>query len=275
MKNVFKAALTLAGILALGLTSCATSMPNLSANSSRREPPALLTAAGIGSQGHIMRIQQLRDIPKGASIGILGGGASLGGFLEMDLESKGLVARQIDIYAQLSARQKTMIDPAGDFVYINSIINNLPALIKESSTAAAGKEGVLGEKLLNEKLLSQDSIAIELQLADHYLDLITTLRELIKSMNVDYLVVAGPAYTELSYSARIYDSLKFDLVYSCLFVGAPSDWRNMVGNPQKDQIPNGKASWSFEAGKEPAAYWAMSFSSFAAKNLIVGASTSK
>jgi len=275
MKNVSMVALALAGILALSLTSCVTSMPNLATSSSRRESPAPLTAAGIGSQGHIMRIQQLRDIPKGATIGILGGGASLGGFLEMDLESKGLVARQIDVYAQLSARQKTMIDPAGDFVYFNSIIENLPTIIKESSTAATGKDGILGEKLLNEKLLNQDSIAIELQLADHYLDLVTTLRELIKSLNVDYLVVAGPAYAELSYMARIYDSLKFDLVYSCLFVGAPSDWRNMVGNPQKDQIPNGKASWSFEAGKEPAAYWAMSFSSFAAKNLVIGASTTK
>jgi hypothetical protein len=275
MKNVYKAALTLAGLLALSLMSCATSMPNLAADSSRREPPALLTAAGIGSQGHIMRIQQLRDIPRGATVGILSGGASLSGFLEMDLESKGLVVRQIDVYSMLSARQKTMIDPAGDFVYINSVIDNLPALIKESSTAATGKEGILGEKLLNEKLLTQDSIAVELQLAEHYLDLVATLRDLIKSLNVEYLIVAGPAYTELSYAAKIYDSLKFDLIYTCLFIGAPSDWRNMVGNPQKDQIPNGKASWSFEAGKEPAAYWEMSFSSFAAKNLIVGASAAK
>ncbi len=273
MKNVFKSAM--AGVLALSLASCVTSLPNLPSATSRREAPASLTTAGIGTQGHIMRIQQLRELPKGATVGILGGGASLGNFLEMDLESKGLVARQIDAYALLSARQLQMIDPAGDFVYINRIIDNLPALIKESSTAAAGKEGILGEKLLNEKLLAQDSIAVELQLSEHYKDLAVSLRELVKALNVDYLVVAGIAYTELSYTAKIYDSQKFDLVYSCLFVGSPSDWRNMVGNPQKDQIPNGKASWSFAAGKEPAAYWEMAFSSFAAKNLIVAGSAAK
>lgn len=243
--------------LALALSGCATAggsvlAPNPSA---KRDYGVQLASAGAAKDFHLMRTEQLRPIPAGSSMGVIAGSsATLALYIEADLEAKGYTVRQIDIYNLMTPRQKSLTDPSDDFVFINSLVGSL----------GRGDKETLGGVV--DKLLPTDSLYVENQLAEHYLALVQDLKKMIGSLNVDYLVVAGPAYRELSYALRIYDANKLDLVYTSLFVGTPKDWRSVVGVPQKGQ----NLSYDFDAGSEPTAFWEMAYSKYAIERIKVG-----
>lgn len=244
--------------LAFALGGCATAGRSVLAPSGgKRDYSVPVASSGGTSNFHLMRTEQLRGIPAGATFGVLsGGGGTLPIYIEADLEAKGFTVRQVDIYNLVSPRQKALTDPSDDFVFINNLVGSIGKPEKES----------MGSTI--EKLLPTDSLYVENQLAEHYLGLVPDLKRMIASLNVDYLVIAGPPYKELSYALRIYDANKFDLVYTCLFVGDLKNWRSVVGVPQKS--PN--LSYEFDAGAEPAAFWEMAFSKYATDKIKTGGS---
>ena len=223
---------------------------------SKRHTVDVMTKTASGSRAfHIMRSEQLREIPKGASIGVLSSsGGTLSLFLEADLESKGLLVRQIDISNLLSAHQKEMTDPAADFAFATNLVASLQSTNKDAAVA------------LSDKLLAVDDLTIEKQLSDHYLDLYQNVRRMVDSFNVDYLVIVGQPYQEKSYAFRIYDSKKLDLIFSNLFVGDDSEWRSVVGKPKNSD----NLSSRFDEKEEPKAYWEMAYSKFVTEKIKIG-----
>jgi hypothetical protein len=249
--------ITAAFVVAFALCACAaTASPAapLTATPAKRDYSQPLASVG-GADFHMMRIEQLRNIPAGSSIGVVStGSTTIPLFLEADLEAKGFVVRQTDIYGMVSPREKYLTDPSDDFAFLNGLIATLGQ--SDKSNVGAGID----------KLLPTDKIDLENQLAEHYLTLYTNLKKLISLLNVDYLVVVSPVFKELSYSMKIYDTSKFDLIYTCLFAGNTRQWRAMIGSPQKS--PN--LSFDFKAESEPTAFWEMAFSKFAVDRLKIG-----
>ena len=208
-----------------------------------------------GLDFHMMRIEQLRNIPAGSSMGVISTGSpTIPLFLEADLVAKGFVVRQTDIYGMVSPREKALTDPSDDFAFLNGIIATLGQADK--SNVGAGVD----------QLLPADKIDLENQLAEHYLTLYASLKKLVSLLNVDYIVVVAPVFKELSYSMKIYDTSKYDMVYTCLFAGNTRQWRAMIGSPQKS--PN--LSFDFKPETEPTAFWEMAFSRFAVDRLKIG-----
>jgi hypothetical protein len=247
------AALTLGGCAS---TAAAAFTP--SSAPTKRDFSAPLESSGGGNDFHIMRSEQLRNIPTGSSIGVIStGSAGLPLFVEADFEAKGLTVRQIDIYNLMSPREKSLTDPADDFAYINDLIGVI------AKNERPDKENVAASV---DKLLPADKLDLENQLVDHYLGLYQNLKKMVASLNVDYLVIVGPVYKELSYAMRIYDATKLDLVYTCLFVGAVSEWRTVIGTPQKTM----NLSYYYKSGSEPTAYWELAFSKFAIDRIKIG-----
>jgi hypothetical protein len=250
-------------LAAIALASCASGAAAAFSPSSapaKRDFGAPIVSSGASGDFHIMRAEQLRGIPAGSDVGVISsvaGGLSL--FVEADLEAKGLVARQIDVYGMMSPRERAITDPAEDFAYINDLIGVL------AKADGAGKEGAAAAI---DKLLPADKIDLENQLAERYLVLYQNLKKMVSALNVDYLVLVGPAYSELSYSMRIYDTTRFDLVYTCLFVGDAKEWRSVIGSPQK----NVNLSYYYRSDSEPTAFWELAFSKFAVDRIKIGGS---
>jgi hypothetical protein len=257
MRKSLSIAMVCAIVMALG--GCASTRAFISsANPTKRDISAPLESSGGGSDFHIMRSEQLRNIPNGSSVGVIStGSAGLPLFVETDLEAKGLTVRQIDIYNLMSSREKSLTDPAEDLAYINNLIG---AIAKSEKT---DKDNIAASV---DKLLPADKLDLESQLVDHYLGLYQNLKKTIAALNVDYLVVVGPAYTELSYAMRIYDATKLDLIYTCLFVGDVKEWRTVIGTPQKTM----NLSYYYKSGSEPVAYWELAFSKFAIDRIKFG-----
>ena len=244
----------MACILALSFAGCAS---NGSA-SARRNFNAPLESSGATADFHIMRSEQLRNIPAGSTMGVISSGSSgLPLFVEADLEAKNMTVRQIDIYNLMSFQERARIDPAEDFAYIDGL------LAKTDKGENADKVNLAATI---DKLLPADKLVLENQLAEHYLILFQNLKKMVAILNVDYLVVVGPAYKELSYAMRIYDANKLDLVYTCLFVGDVKEWRTAIGTPQKTS----NLSYYYKAGSEPQAYWELAFSKFAIDRIKFG-----
>ncbi len=245
-------------VLVLGACTTTSHAVLAPAPSSKRDYSVPVASAGIGKSFYLMRTEQLHPLPAGSTIGVISGDSSLlPMYIEADLEAKGFTVRQVDIYNLVTPRQKNLTDPSGDFVFINTLAGSISQLDKETTNSTI------------EKLMPADSLYVENQLTDHYLSLIQDLKKMVASLNVDYLVVVGPAYKELSYALKIYDANKFDLVFTCLFVGDEKNWRSIVGVPQK----NVNLSYDFEAASEPPAFWDMAFSRYATDKIKTDAST--
>jgi hypothetical protein len=217
--------------------------------------PSLPSNGGIDF--HIMRIEQLRGIPAGSTMGVVSTASpTMPLFLEADLEAKGFTVRQIDIYGMVSPRERTLTDPSDDYAFLNGLIATMGEADKANAAGSV------------DKLLPADKLDLENQLAEHYLALYGNLKKLVSLLNVDYLVVVSPIFKEQSYCMKIYDTTRFDLIYTCLFAGNLRTWRSMIGTPQKSP-PN--LSYEFlKPDSEPAAFWEMAFSKFAVEKLKVG-----
>jgi hypothetical protein len=245
------------------LAAAATAAPSSAAPTpaKREYAPALQSVGSGGGDFHILRIEQTRGIPAGATVGVVSSGsAALSLFVESDLMAKGFVVRQVDIYGLLTPRERALTDPSDDFAFMNFLIATLGNGDKANSVASI------------DKLLPADKIDLENQLAEHYIGLYANLKKLISLLNVDYLVVAGPVFKEMSYLIRVYDLNRFDILYSCLFAGDTKQWRNVIGAPQKN-MPN--VSYSLKAEAEPVAFWEMAFSKFAIDKMKIGSPASE
>jgi hypothetical protein len=230
--------------------------PQYSAPAKRDYAPALQSVGGGAADFHIMRIEQIRNVPAGASVGVVSAGSpTLGLFVESDLMAKNFVVRQVDIYGLLSPRERSLTDPAEDIAFFSNLIANLGAGDKDMAAANI------------EKLLPADKLDLENQLAEHYITLHSNLKKLISLLNVDYLVIVGPVFKEMSYMLRVYDVSRFDVVYSCMFAGDTKQWRNMIGFPQKSP----SVSFGFKTDAEPVAFWELAFSKFAIDRMKIGA----
>jgi hypothetical protein len=253
------ARLTAACIVAFVLCAGAAAAAPAAATTStpaKRDYTQPLASVGASSDFHLMRIEQLRNIPAGSSMGVISNGsATLPLFLEADLEAKGFIVRQTDIYSMVSPRERALTDPSEDFAFLNGLI---------ATMSGAGDKANAGASV--DKLLPADKLDLENQLAEHYVALYANLRKLISLLNVDYLVIVSPVFKEISFSMKVYDTAKFDLYYTCLFAGNPRQWRAIVGTPQKS--PN--LSFDFKADSEPAAFWEMAFSKYAVERLKIG-----
>jgi hypothetical protein len=248
-------------LLILTGTAMAAPSPAAPTPAKREYAPALQSVGSGGGDFHILRIEQTRSIPAGATVGVVStGGVALSLLVESDLMSKGFVVRQIDIYGLLTPRERALTDPSDDFAFMNFLIANLADGEKAGAAASI------------DKLLPADKIDLENQLAEHYVSLYANLKKLISLLNVDYLVVAGPVFKEMSYLIRVYDLNRFDILYSCLFAGDTKQWRNVIGAPQKN-APN--VSYSLKAEAEPVAFWEMAFSKFAIDKMKIGAVASE
>jgi hypothetical protein len=256
-RNIRIASACLVALLVFaGAAIAAPSAPPNSAPAKRDYSQPLQSVGAGASDFHILRVEQLRAMPAGASVGIISNGSpTLPIFIESDLMAKGFLVRQIDIYALLSPRERTLIDPADDLAFFNNLVANLGAGDRASGAASL------------DKLLPADKLDLESQLADHYIALYANLRKLVSLLNVDYLVTVGPVFKEMSYVLRIYDASKSDLVYTCMFAGDSRQWRAMIGQPQKSP----SASFDFKAETEPAPFWEMAFSKFAVDRMKIGA----
>jgi hypothetical protein len=255
--------IAIAACIALALDGCASvAAAKFSSGGapSKRDYSTPLASSGVASDSHIMRCEQLRGIPAGSALGVVASGSGgLPLFVEADLEAKGLTVRQIDVYGLVSPRERELTDPADDLAYVDRLIDAV------SKDPKADKDSLVASV---DKLLPADKLDLESQLAEHYLALHQNLRKMVAALNVDYLVLVGPAYRELSYVMRIYDASKFDLVYTCLFVGDTKEWRSVVGSPQKTM----NLSYAYKSSSEPAAYWELAFSKFAVDKIKIGGS---
>ncbi len=118
---------------------------------------------------------------------------------------------------------------------------------------------------LVEKLYDNDNILVESMRINHFLTLIDDLKNLITSMDVDYILIVNSAYIELSFTTKIYNSSNYDLVFSNLFVGTFSEWRKVIGSPQA----NKDLSYEFPAEEEPTPYCELSYCEFIASVLEI------
>ena len=91
------------------------------------------------------------------------------------------------------------------------------------------------------------------------------IKALIKSLNVDYILVSGPAYLELSFSTKIYDSGNYNLIFNNLFVGSLPEWRKVIGSPKTNE----SLSYEFANESEPTPFWELTYSEYIASILEI------
>ncbi len=259
-------------MIALLVSACGSTpsfMPAAKTASARNYSVAVNSANGNG-EFHVLRSNQLKSIPKGSTIGVLSGGSgAFSVFMSAALEDKGLVVRAIDLYALLTPMQKSQTDPKADYTFVNNLVANSAEIMRLLAVTNEGEEQ-LGDKAatieyLVDKLYTNDSIVVESQRINHFLTLVEDLKKLIVSLNVDYMLLAGPAYIDLSFATQIYNAKTYDLTFSNLFVGSLEEWRKVIARP----AANEKLSYEFPEKKEPTPYWELSYCQYIASILEV------
>jgi len=217
---------------------------------------------------HVIRTEQLAPLPKGATVGIVSaaGPGTFGLFLGSALESKGLVVREMNLYALLPPGQQSLTDPQSRFTFMDTLVQETIKVISETGVAKA--EDTTGnidlDALLN-RVVAVDDLTVEKQRITHYLELVASLKSMISALNVDYILVGGAPYTGLCYSVRIYDTKSLNVVFSNLVAADPTEWRKVIPVPQKDD----RISYQYADTKEPVAYWELSYSEFVAGKLKI------
>jgi len=271
MKKTLLPAAAILAVLML-LSACGSAAPSLlpaAKGASARDYSVAVTSSNGSGDFHVLRTNQLKSIPKGSTVGVLGGSGSFSMFMAAALEDKGLVVRAIDLYTLTTPMQKSQTDPKADHTFVNGLVNNSADLMRLLAVTNEG-EDQLGDKAatinyLVDKLYTNDSIVVESQRINHFLTLVEDLKKLIASLNVDYLVLAGPAYTELSFATKIYNARTYDLTFTNLFVGSLDEWRKVIARP----AANENLSYEYPENKEPTPYWELSYCQYIANILKV------
>ncbi|MDC7124634.1 MAG: hypothetical protein PQJ46_03650 [Spirochaetales bacterium] len=258
--------LLLGTALIVMLMSCSTTgLGSFQSKPSRVAATKSLDPASDGKPFHVIRTIQQAPIPKGATVGIVAstpGAFSI--FMSSALESKGLTVRETNLYSFLPPAQQQLIDPQGRYTFMDDLANETVNIVKQKGDAslptAESSTTNLDVDALIEKVSDSDDLLIEKQRANHYLSLLDEMKAVIKSLNVDYLLVSGAPYTGLSYSVKIYDTKNFNVVFSNVVVADPVDWREEIGSPEKSK----ELSFNFETEGEPSPYWDLSYCEYIA-----------
>lgn len=246
-------------VLAVVLASCSTG-------------PAGPTSAANGSDPyHVIRTEQLRTIPAGSVVGIIGGPTPtpLSMFVGAALDSRDLVVRELSLYTLLPPGSIGEIDPSAEYTFLNTLVEETFQVAHAEAERGEGEDGVQADSLnldpIVDRLFAVDDLVAEQQRVDHFLQLTEGLRRMVDQQNVEYIVVVGAPYTGLSYSTRIYDTRNLDVVFRDMIVSDVIDWRRMVPAPSKDS----RISYNFTAEEEPVPYWDLSYAEFMASKLDI------
>jgi hypothetical protein len=275
MKKTILLTITIILISAVVFSGCKSSSPTMETGS--RDYSVRLNSANGKNDFHILRTNQLEVIPAGSVVGILSNSnGAMNLFMTAALEDRGLIVREINLYNLLTANQKYQTDPQADYSFVNSLVaesGDLMDLLAAANSSEVSEE--MGDdiaaqktaalKFLIETLYDHDSILVESQRINHFLGLVEDIKSLIASMNVDYILASGPAYIELSFATKIYDSENYNLVFNNLFVGTLPEWRKIIGSPQA----SASISYEFIDENEPTPFWELTYSEYIAKILEI------
>lgn len=271
MKNfkfVIPGVLLLLIILGCGSTAGLLSGPKQGLSMEKRVAGGKLSSANASGEFHVTRTEQLSKIPAGSTVGIISGSGSLGLFLAADLESAGFVVKELNLYSLLTPQQQAMTDPGSDFTFLNYLAADASTALSKvtnmswENTAATDTDPVNLQYVID-KLYAVDSLQVESQRVSHYLTLVENLKDMIKSLNVDYIIVVGPVYQELSFAMKIYETSSANLIFTNIFVGDLMQWRSVISAPQKDE----NTSYRFDDKKEPMPYWELVYSRFVVEKI--------
>ena len=235
------------------------------------QPVAKQQSVNKGSKNpyHVMRIEQLHPIAEGSTIGVISGSNndSLSLFIGAALESRGLVARGVNIYNIIPAMQIDTISPDEEYTFINNLIDDARVIITQTSNKKTGGEIVISNldvNVLIDKLFETDDVATEKQRTEHYLVLLESLIKVVRSLNVDYILVVHN--TGLNYALKMYDTSNLDIVFTNLIFADINEWRRIIPSPQQNE----RISYSYAANDEPAYYFELSYCEFIMSKLEVG-----
>lgn len=218
---------------------------------------------------HLTRIQQAKLFKKGDTIGVISGGdfSQLGFYMASALNSREFTVRELDIHSILPSEKQMKITPQYLYNFQDILVREIVNITK--TTGAVGTEtndikipGNLDIDNLINKLYDIDDITVTQQRLEHYLSLEGKVRELINTLNVDYILVTGSPYKELSYSTVIYDARTLDIVYQNLIVADIEEWRRTVPTPGSEGI-----SINFDSNQEPHAYLDLSYAEYAVSKI--------
>ena len=266
MKKVNWSLLT--GILILSVLTSCTTTGFTSPKEYTRTSPTSAIELDESDPFHVMRTNQLRDLPAGSKIGIISAveSGSFGIFMGAALEEKGLVVREMNLYSLLPPGQQYLTDPKNKFTFVDTLVKDTIDVINLSSVSENGEEvrNIDLDALIN-KMFPMDDLVTEKQRVDHYLELVGSLKKMVDSLNVDYIMVGGSPYTGLSYSVKIYDTKTLDLVFSNILVADETEWRRVVTAPAKSEL----LSYEFEEENEPMPFWELSYCEMVASKLNV------
>jgi hypothetical protein len=274
MKKAFLLTVTVILISTVVFTGCKSTSTTMETGA--RDYSVNLNSANGKNDFHILRTNQLEIIPQGSVVGIVSNGnGAMNMFMTAALEDKGLIVREVNLYNLLTSNQKYQTDPQADYSFVNSLVADSGELMDLLAKANGGASADMGDetaaektaalKFLIEKLYDHDSILVESQRVNHFLGLVEDLKAIIAGMNVDYILVSGPAYVELSFATKIYDSENYNLVFNNLFVGTLPEWRKVIGSPKTTE----DISYEFINENEPTPYWELTYSEYIASVLEI------
>jgi hypothetical protein len=257
-------------VLAVLFSSC-MSVPTLSAP---YQDPRLTASAGLGDAAvssdsfHISRYFQSEAIPAGSSVGIISASGSLGTFLALSLEEKGLNVRNFDLYSLLPYGDIALTNPGTRFMYSDELSGDASEVVRTAAkdpSAEATESTEVDVDALIERLYNLDDLVLEAQRVDHYLALKGKLRQMIASMNLNYIIVVGSAYSEYDYQLSIYNATNFDLVFSHIIIADLEEWREVIGKPGQNE----NLSYKYADEREPLPFFELAYAEFVAGILEV------
>jgi len=256
------------GVLVMTVLASCTTTSFTTSKEYTRTSPATAVDLDYSDPFHVMRTNQLKDLPAGSKIGIISAAdsGSFGLFMGAALEDKGLVVREMNLYSLLPPGQQYLTDPKNKFTFIDTLVKDTIDVVNLSTVTEDGEvvRSIDLDALMN-KMLPMDDLVTEKQRVEHYLELVSSLKKMVESLNVDYILVGGSPYQGLSYSVKIYDTKTLDLVFSNLIVADETEWRRVVNAPAKSEM----ISYDFEDENEPMPFWELSYCEMVASKLSV------
>lgn len=262
--------LALLGIaLVVLLAGCSTGGFTSNKEYRRVSATGAMEPTGSADPFHVIRTEQLAGIPAGSTVGLVSGTgpSAFSIFMGAALESKGLVVREMNYYNLLPPQAQYLTDPQNEFTFMNTLVEETISVIKATGEAQGEEAAVSNIDLdaLLAEMYEMDDLVIEKQRTDHYLALVGSLKALIESTNVDYILVAGAPYTGLSYATKIYSTETLNLVFSNITIADEIEWRRVIPAPATGDL----ISYNFTNEEEPYAYWDLSYCEFLATKIEV------
>ncbi|MGL1891565.1 MAG: hypothetical protein OCD02_08060 [Spirochaetaceae bacterium] len=244
-KNEIKKYLLILITLIVSLTSCVTA-------------PVTVKAAADTNGFYINRFFQKETIPIGSTVGIINSGVNNTFFISAALQEKGLNVRQLDLYSMIDkdSLSKVNVDKKD-----TSIVKKITSQNKGPEDSSSSMD----VDTLITSLYEVDDLVIENQRAKHYSELKETLKELIKNMGVDYIIVTEKRYVEHHYETSIYKTSNMNLIFSHFIVADVKQWRDYVTQPMQNE----NLSYKFNDDSEPLPFYDLTYAEFMANLLEI------